>query len=285
MVLFNSIRTFEYIQLVFLFVDLELVYEVWAKKAKHESNPGFTSNFNMDILNNNKHLPRSLDHLNKNNEDLHPKIVNKSGQNTNFTYPKHDKGLEQIRSLDIPFRCVHQRPVTNSTILCRQERCDLQRLYYVQCVRKNRQRKGSVGFKKQQTLYGNENGSKLDIKSSRISRTQTRRFQRSVRYPAGKRTRTHMDDFENIDINQKIGYDGLTNKHTPNATVTAQSTNVMVIESLEQAYKVLYMVLWTSTVNYTDGSNFPNLTIDAEAECINTLNLYYDSTNLGVKGN
>lgn len=272
-------------QLVFLFVDLELVYDVWAKKAKHETNSASTNNFNINMLKNKEHFPKLLDHLNKNNKDLPPERVNKSGQNANFTYPKHNKGLEEIRSLDVPFRCVRQRSVSNSTILCRQERCDLQRLYYVHCVRKHRQSKGSTVFEKQHALYGTENDSKLDIKSSRISRRQTWRFERSVRYPAGTRARTRMDEFDNVGMNKKTGHTSLTNKNTSKETATAQSPNAMEIDSLQQAYKVLYTVLWMSTVNYTDGSNFPNLTIDAEAECINTLNLYYDSKNAGVKGN
>ena len=54
-------------------------------------------------------------------------------------------------------------------------------------------------------------------------------------------------------------------------------TGLYEIDSLAKAYELLYTLLWMSSMNDTDGSNFPNLTINAEEQCILTLTHYYDS--------
>lgn len=62
------------------------------------------------------------------------------------------------------------------------------------------------------------------------------------------------------------------------------ATGNFKIDTLEKAYELLYTILWRATMNDTAGNNFPNLTIDAEEQCINTLNYYYRSKNGQLKG-
>lgn len=113
---------------------------------------------------------------------------------------------------------------------------------------------------------------------------------RSLTIVKGKRSNKNLKPNSSHLIPRKKRSDSDTETHKNTDQIRnnnpAYSDSVQLrIDSLGKAYEILYTILWNSTVKDQDGSNFPNLTVDAETLCIKTLDLYYASHPEVFKGN